>query len=236
MDPVEAAARLVAERFPAARAAWLAGSVTTGTATPTSDLDITVLVDGDPAPFRESLVHDGWPVELFVHTHESVRHFVEQDRLRRRPTMARLVSSGVALLDRDGAGLALARECAAALVAGPPPLTEAERDRLRYALSDLLDDLAGGGDPPTVVAVAVSAWQQAGELLLAAEGRWGGTGKWLVRELTAYDAAAGTEYAARLHAGLVAAVLGDVAPLTTVADDVLGRLGGRLWAGYRAGG
>jgi predicted nucleotidyltransferase len=41
----DAARALVAERFPNAVQAWLAGSTTTGRATETSDLDITVLCD-----------------------------------------------------------------------------------------------------------------------------------------------------------------------------------------------
>jgi predicted nucleotidyltransferase len=51
----QVASELVAQRFPDARAAWLGGSVAPGTATSTSDLDITVLLAGPPAPMRESL-------------------------------------------------------------------------------------------------------------------------------------------------------------------------------------
>ncbi|GAA2139268.1 nucleotidyltransferase domain-containing protein [Nocardioides koreensis] len=234
-DAVTAARRLVEERFPDARAAFLGGSVVLGGATATSDLDVTV-VRAEGAAYRESLTYAGWPVELFVHTPASVRHYVGKDLERRRPTMARLVSAAVVLLDRDGSGAALAAECAAAVAAGPGPLAAAERDALRYGLTDLLDDLAGGGDPPARTAVAVHTWQAAGELLLAAEGRWSGTGKWLVRELAAYDAEAGSAYASRLDAGLRAALDGDPGPLTQVADEVLARCGGRLWVGYRAGG
>jgi len=224
----------VTERFPDASAAWLGGSVVLGGATATSDLDVTVLRPTGPT-YRESLEYAGWPVELFVHTAASVRRFVARDRARRRPTMARLVSSGVLLVDRDGSGAALVEMCAAAVDAGPPPLSVAERDALRYGLTDLLDDLAGGGEPAPVAAVAVAAWHEAAELLLATEGRWSGSGKWLVRELEAYDTAAGSAYARRLHAGLVAGVRGEVDALVTVAEEVLDRAGGRLWVGYRAG-
>lgn len=232
---VETARRLVEGRFPEAQAGFLAGSVVLGGATATSDLDVTVL-RAEGAAYRESLEYAGWPVELFVHTPASVRHYVAKDLERRRPTMARLVSAGVVLLDHDGSGAALAAECATAVAAGPGPLAEAERDALRYGLTDLLDDLAGGGDPRVRTAVAVHTWQAAGELLLAAEGRWSGTGKWLVRELAAYDAEAGSAYAVRLDTALRAALDGDPDLLSEVADEVLARCGGRLWAGYRAGG
>ena len=103
---VETARQLVEGRFPEARAAFLAGSVVLGGATATSDLDVTVL-RAEGAAYRESLEYAGWPVELFVHTPASVRHYVAKDLERRRPTMARLVSAGVVLLDHDGSGAAL---------------------------------------------------------------------------------------------------------------------------------
>ena len=235
-DAVTTARALVAERFPEARAAWLAGSVVTGTATPTSDLDITVLLPGPPAPFRESLEYDGWPVELFVHSRETVARWIAKDLERRRPTLVRLISSGVVLLDVDGAGAALAEECAAVLSAGPGPLSDADRDSMRYGLTDLLDDLADSTDPVMTAPVAFATWEAAARLLLAADGRWWGTGKWLVHELREYDAAHGTSYALRLHAGLVAAVERDPMLLTVVAEEILEGAGGRLWAGYRAEG
>ena len=232
-DPVSTARGLVAARFPAARQAWLAGSVVHGRATATSDLDVTVLLD-ETEVRRESLLHEGWPVELFVHTAASVRHFAAADRARRRPTMARLVATGVPLLPGD-AGTDLAAECAAVLEAGPGPLPEADLAQARYALTDLLDDLAGDGSGgPGATAVAVEVWRCTAELLLASSARWSGTGKWLVREVGALDTDLGTSYLPRLETGLRAALAGSAAPLTTVADEVLDRVGGRLWAGYAA--
>lgn len=236
VDGVTAARDLVAQRFPEARAAWLGGSVVAGTATDTSDLDVTVLLPGPPAPFRESLRYAGWPVELFVHTEDTVGHWLEKDRLRRRPTLGRLVGDGVVLLDVEGAGVAVGARCRAFLAEGPAALTEDDRSSLRYGLTDLLDDLADAPDDGTRTAVAVDLWQQAAELLLAEGGCWWGSGKWLARELAAYDAARGTRFGPRLHDGLAAAVGGDPAPLAVVVDDVLAGSGGRLWSGYRAGG
>ena len=235
-EAVTAARAVVTERFPDARAAWLAGSVVSGTATPTSDLDITVLLAGPPAPFRESLEYDGWPVELFVHSRESVGRWIKKDLERRRPTLARLISSGVVLLDADGTGAALAEECAAILDAGPGPLSDADRDAMRYALTDLLDDLADSTDPVLAAVVAFATFEAAAKLLLAVDGRWWGSGKWLIRELRERDTIRGTSYALRLHAGLVSAVERDAVLLTVVAEEILEAAGGRLFAGYRLEG
>src|SRR5437879_12140323 len=99
-DGVSVARRLVESRFPDARAAWLGGSVAAGTATPTSDLDITVLLDGPPAPYRSLEVIEGWPVEWFVQTEQSLLDFCETDRTRRRrPNTMRLVGSSLVPVD-----------------------------------------------------------------------------------------------------------------------------------------
>ena len=231
-EPLAAARQLVAQRFPDAVQAWLAGSVTTGTATDTSDLDITVLLP-ETDVHRESLVYDGWPVELFVHIESSIRHFVEKDLGRRRPTMARLVALGVPLVGGDG-GADVRSYCERVLAEGPGPLELDALDFARYALTDLLDDLRGGGPAEVAGAVAVAVWHETAELLLSAHERWSGSGKWLVRELAALDLAEHTAYAADLHAALRSALDGDSTPMVDLSESVLAMVGGPLWAGYRA--
>jgi predicted nucleotidyltransferase len=145
-EAVEVARRLVAERFPQARAAWLGGSVARGAATSTSDLDITVLLSGPPAPMRESLRYADWPVELFVHTETSLAHYCRKDRDRRQPSMMRLVGESIILVDAtEVGGLAhrLQAECVAQVEAGPDALSEDELAMLKYRVSDLLEDLIG---------------------------------------------------------------------------------------------
>ncbi len=70
-------------------------------------------------------------------------------------------------------------------------------------------------------------WCAAAELALLADGYWLGSGKWLLRELRENNPV--------LAERLIAA-MGDPDRLTDVADDVLGRSGGRLWAGLRLPG
>ena len=132
---------------------------------------------------RESLEYAGWPVELFVHTAASIAFFVAQDLARRHPTMARLVATGVPLLG-DGGG-DVRRHCEEVLERGPGPVAAADLELMRYGLTDLLDDLAGGrartrGDRGRASACGAAT----AELALACAGTWHGTGKWLVRELS----------------------------------------------------
>ena len=227
MEPVDVARQLVAEQFPEARAAWLGGSVARGDATSTSDLDITLLLDGRPAPMRKSLEYGGWPVELFIHTEKSLAYFRDKDQQRRQPTLARLVGESVVLLDTDGTGARLQRDCLDEVAVGPKPLTTAELDLLRYTITNLLDDLAdASGDER--MAIASLLWQDAARLLLTADGHWSGTGKGLLREATAYDSAHGTHHAKALMAGVRA----EGNSLAEAVDEILAVYGGRLFDGF----
>lgn len=230
VDPVTAARQVVMARFPHARQAWLSGSVVLGGATETSDLDITVLL-GEAEVHRESLMHGDWPVELFVHTESSIQHFVAKDVARRRPTMARLVSTGLPLISGD-AGAQVRQACADAISAGPGPLPADEMELARYTLTDQLDDLEGATPGPTWDAIVIEVWRGTAELLLAACEWWSGTSKWLIREVESLDETMATNYAPRLHASLRAAIIGDPRQLIKLADEVLGRVGGRVWDGF----
>jgi hypothetical protein len=229
MDPVADARDLVRARFPDALAAFLGGSALTAQRTSTSDLDVVVVVAGPPAPCRESLTWRGWPVELFIHDEQTLARWFGRDSARRRPTLARMCAQGAVLVGGAGGGPAsrVRGQAAAVLAAGPPPLAQAELDRRRYGLSDLLDDLAGSTDPGETFVICWNVLVHTAELALLESGRWLGSGKWLLRELRALDAG---------FADQLIAAREDPAPLTGLADDVLRRAGGRLWEGYREAG
>jgi hypothetical protein len=228
VDPVAVARDLLTERFPQARAAFLGGSALTGQFTSTSDLDVVIVLAGPPAPYRESLRWHEWLVELFVVDEPSLNAYFNYDLARRRPSMARMVAGGAVLLaDQDGTAPRVQAQARDLLAAGPPPLDPAERDRRRYALSAQLDDLAGSTDSGETAMIGWNVLVEAAELLLAAEGRWFGAGKWLLREMRSLDP---------VFADQLLAARDDPGRLAELAQKVLARTGGRLWEGYRESG
>ncbi|GAB3590709.1 nucleotidyltransferase domain-containing protein [Angustibacter peucedani] len=235
-EPVDAARSLVAQRFPDALAAWLGGSVVRGDASPTSDLDVTVLLPGPPAPYRDSTHHEGWPAELFVHTEASLVHYRGTDQDRRQPTIQRLVGESLVLVDPSGRGAELQAAARAEIAAGPRPLSPDELASARYAVTDQLDDLVGARDDDERLAVAVLLMAEVGALALTGRRRWTGRGKGLLRELRALDSDEGLTLAADLPAAVRAAAGGDVQPLVTLVEAVLAPHGGRLFEGHRLGG
>ncbi|GAB1642106.1 nucleotidyltransferase domain-containing protein [Krasilnikovia sp. MM14-A1259] len=216
MDPLTTAGDLVADRFPSATWAILAGSVLGPHRTAGSDLDIVVLNDDGPG-YRESLRFRGWPVELFVHTPDRLAEFLARELAERKPSTHRMLAQGVPLLGDPGD---LQAQCARVLAQGPP-LTDAERDRFRYGLTDLLDDYAHVVDPGERSVIASALWTETARAALAFAGRWISGGKWLLRELREYDPDFATRWLAARD---------DPEPL---ARQVLTPVGGPLFDGYR---
>ncbi len=218
MDPVDAARELVLERFPHADWAVLTGSVVTHYRTAGSDLDIVVLDETDPG-HRESLRHRGWPVELFVHTRERLTGFLESERAQRKPSTHRMLAQGVVLLGDPGD---LPAWCARILADGPGPLTREQMDRLRYVLTDGLDDLRHAVDPGERTVIAAGLWTEAAVVALSVAGRWVSSGKWLLRELREHDPVFADRWLAAREAP------------AAIVEEVLARAGGPLFDGYRA--
>ena len=231
-DAIDAARAVIGEHHPAARAAFLGGSVVTGRRTATSDLDIVVLLHGAPAPYRASFHHSGWPVELFVHTEATWYAYVEREVSKRRSPLLWMCADGLLLFDTDGVGTRLAAEARKLTAAGPPTASAEEIDDYRYSITDLLDDLLGSADQGERLFIATELARRTGELALAVGGSWGGGGKWLARRLETTAPGLGV----RLHQAVREVLEGQVEPLVRVVDEVLEQAGGRLWDGYRRGG
>ncbi|WP_124264426.1 nucleotidyltransferase domain-containing protein [Streptomyces sp. ADI98-10] len=232
MDAIDAARAVVEERHPAARAGFLGGSVVTGRRTAMSDLDIVVLLHGTPAPYRASLRSGEWPVEMFVHTEATWHTYIQREVRKRRSPLLSMCADGILLFDKDGVGTHLAAEARKLTAAGPPAASAEEIDDRRYAITDLLDDLAGSTDQGERLFIATELVRRSAELALTAGGSWNGGGKWLARRLK--PTAPGLDR--RLHDGLRDVLAGQIEPLAAVVDEVLEQVGGRLWVGYQRGG
>ena len=231
IEPIIAATLVVEERFPECHVAFLSKTVLGSRRTPTSDLDIVVVLDGPPAPYRETVRAHGWIVELFVHSSESLPSFYGFDAQTRTCTLARMCADGYVLRDLRGEAAELQRQARAAIDAGPTALTDEDRLKYRYALSDLLDDFRGSANQVEVVFIACQLLEMAGDLYLVSERRWTGAGKWLARHL---EEAPG-DFAGRLAAAFRSLIAtDDKRPMIDVVEEILGLAGGPLTEGFVA--
>ena len=154
-----------------------------------------------------------------MHTPDRLAGFLARELAERQPSTHRMLAHGVPLLGDPGD---LPAQCARVLAQGPPPLTDAERDRFRYAVTDLLDDYTHAVDPGERTVIASALWFEAARAALAFAGRWISGGKWLLRNVREFDPAFATRWLAARD---------DPAQL---AKQVLACVGGPLFDGYRA--
>ena len=144
-EPIEAAKKFIEKHFPHCQGALLAGSVVRGEATETSDLDIVIFDNDLKSSYRESLIDFGWPIEVFVHSLTSYKHFFEMDCKEATPHMPRMVSEGIVLKD-EGNIEAIKKEAKGILEKGPEKWSEATINTKRYFITDCLDDFLGSNN------------------------------------------------------------------------------------------
>jgi len=233
MEPLDAARDLFDRRFPDAVAGFLGGSVLTTYRTTTSDLDIVVVLPQADVPYRQTIRHQGWLVELFVHTHPSLKRYWALDAAARKASLLRMCADGHILRAPNELAISIQTHARHLLAAGPPSLSGQEREQRRYRLTDLLDDLIGCHDSAELAYLAAALLTTGSELILLASGRWLDTGKWLARRLTEIDG----DLAARMIAAHLSAATGqDMQPLQQVMTEILERVGGPLREGFYAPG
>jgi predicted nucleotidyltransferase len=119
------------------------GSAQTGTAGPTSDLDLYVVTDGGPDCPQISLRrYAGVDAEVHLAPRTFWQHRLEANSV----VIIHAFATGEALLDKNGAIADLAQVARQKVEAGPPALSKHDVDRWRYRLTDMakdLEDVAG---------------------------------------------------------------------------------------------
>lgn len=230
-DPVEAARRIHAERYPEADVIFLAGSVMRGEGTATSDLDIVVVYKELKHAWRESFVFEGWPVEAFVHDPATAAYFFEEvDRASGFPFLPRMVDEGFEIPTSTAISTGLKQKAKALLLLGPPALTSEKIAQARYGLSDLLDDLRAPKNNAEIRAMGVRLYEELADFYLRSRGLWSAKAKHIPRALMAADPA----FAGRFEAAFADLFEeGGVSQAIGLAEEALAPTGGILFEGFK---
>lgn len=231
LEPIAAARTFVATHFPDCGAALLAGSVVRGEATETSDLDIIIFDDTLVSSYRESFIESGLRIELFAHNLTSYREFFEQDCLRAIPSLPRMVTEGIVLID-TGIIEDIKREAGNLLDDGPEPWSDETIEMKRYFLTDVLDDLTGCTNRAEGLFIASTLATLVCEFILRTNRQWIGSSKWTYRALDRHDAEAARELADALECYYQT---NETDALIRYVDKTLSPFGGRLFAGFSRG-
>ncbi len=134
--------QILESKYPAARVIFLAGSIVRGEGTPYSDLDLVVIFDKLPNAYRESFYFQSYPVEAFVHDPETLNYFLfEADRPTAIPALAQMISEGIEVPEPSELSQSLKRLAASLIESRPPRLSEEDVRKLRYNITNLVDDI-----------------------------------------------------------------------------------------------
>ncbi len=221
-----------ADRYGDAIATFAAGSIVRGEGTPFSDLDLVVVYAQLPCAYRESFRYDGYPVEAFVHDPATLEYFfLEVDRASGVPSLPQMVVEGVEIPSPNEISRQLKRRAAAVIEAGPPPLDDATERRMRYFVSDLLDDLRAPRSAEELLGAGGRLYESLADYHLRRRGLWSAKGKAISRVLRQTDPTLSASYQ-----DAFAALFGqgDAGAVIRLAEEILREAGGPLFDGYRA--
>lgn len=226
-DAARVALRFCDAEYGGATTVVLGGSASTGRRTPTSDIDLLLI--GPPSAFgaearddhgEARVAHrDGERIDVFAYTAAGYRQWAERDFASLRPVLPYLLTEGTPL--RAGDEFESLRAWSAERLAHGPRPDGHQLALRRYAVTDLIDDLADATDALAVAAIRADLLRSLGELALLSAGSWLGSGKWLARRLRAADPRA----AERLEGF---AREPDAARAAAAASRLLAELGGRV--------
>jgi len=142
-----------------------------------------------------------------------------------------MVLEGIEIPAPTAVSRALKERAAAVIEAGPPALATEGEQRMRYFISDLLDDLRAPRSRDEVIGTGARLYEQLADYHLRRRRLWSAKGKAIARVLGQADPALAARYG---DAFAILFTQGDPKPVIHLAEDLLREAGGPLFEGYRA--
>jgi predicted nucleotidyltransferase len=221
-----------ADRYPDASVVLAAGSLVRGEGTAYSDLDLVVVYAKVARAYRESFRFDGYPVEAFVHDSETLEYFFfEVDRPSGVPVLPQMVVEGVEVPAPNDVSRAAKQQAASLIAAGPPALDAEGEQRMRYFVSDLIDDLRAPRSQDELIGTGSQLYEQLADYHLRRQGLWSAKGKAIPRVLRQADPELCLKYSQSFNNLFK---LGDATGVIELAEELLEAAGGPLFEGYRS--
>ena len=184
MTVIDTAHAIHLDRYKGAVAIFAAGSLIRGEGTPFSDLDLVVVYAQLPSAYRESFRFGGYPVEAFVHDPATLEYFfLEVDRPSGVPALPQMIVEGIEIPSPNEISRELKRRAAAVIASGPPALDSESEQRMRYFVSDLLDDVRAPRSQDELIGAGARLYEQLADYHLRRRGLWSAKGKAIPRIL-----------------------------------------------------
>ncbi len=228
---ISAAKSIRDERYADATVVFAAGSVMRGEGTGYSDLDLVVIYPSLPCAYRESFRFQDLPVEAFVHDPETLHYFfLEVDRPSGVPSLPRMVVEGIEIPGPNETSRSLKELAASVIAMGPPALSFADHQKLRYGITDLMDDLRAPRSVCEVVGTGSQLFEALADYYFRSNGLWSARGKSIPRALTLANAELCARYCTSFESLFKK---GEVDAVIALGEELLQPGGGPLFAGHK---
>jgi len=230
-DLIKITRQILDDRYPGADVIFLAGSLLRGEGTPYSDLDLVVIFEQLPHAWRESFNFQGYPVEAFVHDPETFNYFIfEFGRPSGHSSMAHMVAEGVEVPGPTKISQSLKRITADLIAMGPPKLSDEDERKLRYTITNLIDDIRQPRSREELLASGAELYGALANYYFRANGLWSAVNKSILRRLGKAD----PELCSRFREGFDKLFAGGKSDkVIALAEEILKRHGGFLFDGYK---
>jgi len=225
------AAAIRVQRYADASIVFLAGSLVRGEGGPHSDLDLVVIYPTLPCAYRESFEFEGYPVEAFVHDPETLNYFfMEMDRPSGIPSLPQMVVEGIEIPATTDLSRRLKQRAASVIALGPPALDQRAEARLRYAITDLVNDLRDPRQMEQRIGIGAQLFEALANYFLRSRCLWSARGKAIPSALRRADADLCGRYIQSFEQLFNT---GDAAPVIALAEAIVLPRGSWLFDGYR---
>src|SRR5262245_46979357 len=230
-DLIKITRQILDDRYPGADVIFLAGSLLRGEGTPYSDLDLVVIFEQLPHAWRESFNFQGYPVEAFVHDPETFNYFIfEFGRPSGHSSMAHMVAEGIEVPGPTEISRSLKRLASDLIAAGPPKLSDEDERKLRYTITNLIDDIRQPRSREELTASGAELYGALANYYFRTNGLWSAVNKSIPRRLGKAD----PELHSRFRDGFEELFVGGNSDkVISLAEEILKRHGGFLFDGYK---
>jgi hypothetical protein len=142
-----------------------------------------------------------------------------------------MVVEGIEIPTPSDMSRELKRLAASVIETGPPALDAQAEQRMRYFVSDLIDDLRAPRSRDELIGIGARLYEQLADYHLRRQGLWSAKGKAIPRVLRKVDAKLCERYCQSFSKLFTQ---DDATGVVLLADELLRAAGGPLFDGYRA--
>lgn len=231
-DALPTIQKLIKERYENAKAVFWAGSVVANQGTDSSDLDLVIVFESLPNAYRESFIYDGWPIDAFIHDLSTLRYFCGKlEASDGKPALINMILTDREILEPNEFSSQAKNIAEQALAKGPDSWTQAQIDKERFLITDILDDIKSPKNKEEQITSAVHLFEPLLQFYFRASTKWTASGKSLIRLFKQENPELAEEWTTAFE---ILIQTGDASGIESAVTKILAPHGGFFWDGFRS--